>query len=298
MFDFIYQQQLQPHHFEQKIEWLIDGVIAKGLITLIYADGGNGKSWLAAGISKYAATQGMSIVYLDYDTPLQSLAERGINEKLVYTSDRVHFVSRGTATMRPEVFLDALEEKAVSGTYKNTLIVFDSLRNFADINNNARAMQALDQIMNLREAGATVLIISHANKDGRNYQGSNNIRNSIDNMYRLTKVESPSRCIMRFMLNVEKERVQIGDAAFELDTADLTLSPIDLSIVQMSAEDKAFVNEVKVILTKQPGINKTDLLAELGYNKDDKTARNRLDQYEDLFWVCEKQGKAYTYRLP
>ncbi|WP_201341740.1 hypothetical protein [Abyssogena phaseoliformis symbiont] len=62
--------------------------------------------------------------------------------------------------------------------------------------------------MNLREAGATVVVPHHSNKDGKNYQGSNNIRNSVDNMYQLSKLPSEDGRL-HLHLQVKKERCAI-----------------------------------------------------------------------------------------
>lgn len=69
-------------------------------------------------------------------------------------------------------------------------------------------MQCFTQIMNLREAGATVVVPHHSNKDGKNYQGSNNIRNSVDNMYQLSKLPSEDGRL-HLHLQVKKERCAI-----------------------------------------------------------------------------------------
>lgn len=294
MFDFILNQQLQDHHFEQNIEWLIDGFLAKNLITLIYASGGNGKSWLSAAIAKQAA-QEMKVLYIDYDTGLKTLSTRGLKHKLIDPSPSLHYVHRGSATMRPNEMLDALEAQAVAGKYHNTLIILDSLRNFADINNDGKAMAVMNQIMNLREAGATVLIISHANKDGRNYQGSNNIFNSLDNMYRLTKLEAPNTQQIRWLLNVEKERVEISDLAFDFKLDDLTLLPIDLNVAQMTPEEKEFTTSIIAQIEKQPGINKKELLEAIGKDKRDKTANARLEQFDGTYWQAKINNRTYSY---
>lgn len=294
MFDFLTEQALTSHDFNEQIEFLIPDFLPKNLITLIYADGGMGKSWLALAIAKLMAGR-MNVVYLDYDNPLSVLKERGVQNKLVGLGT-LFYVQRSKSRMAAPDMLAALEQKATAREYDNTLFIIDSLRNFCDVNNDGKAMTAMDQIMNLREAGATVLILSHANKDGKNYQGSNNIRNSVDNMYRLTKIDSPLNEI-RWVLSVKKERASIIDCAFKVTTSTLMLHSIDVQDAQMDADEKAFVTTVQGIIRQQPGINKKLLLSELGFKEDDKTARTRLDTYEGIYWQSAKQKGAYCYQL-
>jgi len=293
MHELITQQALSTEHFHEKTEAIIDGFLIKRMITLIYADGGTGKSWLAMGIAHYCATIGMDVIYLDYDNPLNALEERGVPEKLIAPFPNLHYIQRSSATMSASELLTAMEAQ---GSYHNTLIVMDSLRNLENINNDNRALLVMEQFMNLREAGATILILSHANKDGRNYQGSNNIRNSLDNMYRLSKGDAP-RDEISFLLDVEKERAGILDQAYRLDIKTLQMHPANIEQARLSTEDKEFITQVQTVLADQPDINKKELLEAIGHSQDDKTARNRLDRFEGSKWTCTKKAGVFTYQL-
>ncbi len=293
MFDFLREQALCSHDFNETVEFLIPDFLPKNLITLIYADGGMGKSWLALAIARLMAGR-MRVIYLDYDNPLSVLKERGVQNKLIGL-DSLIYIQRSKSCPAAEM-LDALNERAHGESYRGTLLVIDSLRNFCDVNNDAKAMATMNQIMNLREAGATVLILSHANKDGKNYQGSNNIRNSVDNMYRLSKIDGGLNEI-RWMLDVKKERAAILDCAFKVNTVSLALQAIDVQDAQIDLDGKAFVSSVQDVIKRHPGINKKLLLEELGYEQDDKTARAQLDQYEGVYWLSAKKRGAYCYQL-
>lgn len=296
MFDFLNAQKLNPQDFNQNTEFLIEGFLPKGLITMFYADGGMGKSWLAMAVAKKVESLGLEVIFLDFDNPLSVLKDRGVEHKLILPCPQLHYVQRSKSELSAFEMLEALESKATANQFGNTLIIMDSLRDFGDVNNDATAMKIMDRIKNIREAGATIVVLHHSNKDGKNYQGSNNLRNSIDNMYLLTQIDSPQGEI-RFLLTVKKERANIVDTAFKVNVGDLSLLATDVQDAKLSSEDKAFITEVKTALTKQPGINKTELLEALGYKKDDKTARDRLDQYDTLYWACTKIKGAYTYRL-
>lgn len=186
--------------------------------------------------------------------------------------------------------------QAIGRNFENVLIIVDSLRNFGDVTHDGKAMAIMDKFMDLREAGATVMILSHANKDGRNYQGSNNIRNSVDNMYRLSRADAPAQEIS-FVLTVQKERASIVDSAFNVRVSDLSLHGIDVETARMNADELDFVVKAKAVISDAPGINKKDLLEQLGFEQDDKTARNKLDQFEGVYWLSGKVKGVYTYQL-
>lgn len=294
MFDFLLSQTLRQCDFEQKTEFLIPGFLAKNMITLVYADGGMGKSWLAFAVAK-ACSNWQRVIYLDFDNPLNVLKDRGVQEKLIGLRN-IYYVQRSKTTMSGAEMLDALNEEAIGDAYADTLILVDSLRNMGDVMHDAKAMAVMDKFMNLREAGATIMILSHANKDGKNYQGSNNIRNSVDNMYRLKKVDAATNEIA-FVLTPTKERAAINECAFSVRTADLTLQGIDVEAARMSADEMEFISQAKAAIAEQPGINKKALLEVLGFEQDDKTARSKLDAGEGKHWQSSKVKGVYTYQL-
>src|SRR5690606_15722925 len=147
MFDFLMSQTLRQCDFEQQTEFLIPGFLAKNMITLVYADGGMGKSWLAFAVAK-ACSSWQKVIYLDFDNPLNVLKDRGVQEKLIGQRN-IYYVQRSKTTMSAAEMLDALNEKATGNAYADTLILVDSLRNFGDVMHDARAMAIMDKFMNL-----------------------------------------------------------------------------------------------------------------------------------------------------
>ncbi|WP_416305188.1 AAA family ATPase [Neptunicella sp. SCSIO 80796] len=295
MFDFLTAATLQTQDFNDQTEFLIDGFLAKNLITMVYADGGNGKSWLGLALAKYCAELRMQIVYLDFDNPLSVLQERGVDQTLVARYRNVQYVQRSKSKLTAIELLSELAINATANVYDNVLIVLDSLRNFGDVNAESRMMHVMTHLMDIREAGATIVVLHHSNKDGKNYQGSNHIRNSVDNMFQLKKFDIAGGIGM--LLKVQKERAAITDQAFEICPSTLAIIPRSLVEAQSTDEDLDFINEVQATLRNQPGLNKTDLLNAIGFNKDDKTARARLDKFDGIHWHSVKRGNRYGYQL-
>ena len=294
MYEFL--NPLTTNDFNQKTEFLIDDFLPKKLITMIYADGGMGKSWIAFGIAKYAAQLNMHVIYLDYDNPINVLKDRGIETNLINAHPNLDYSHRSKAILEPIAMLEAFEQMAVGDKYGNTLFILDSLRNFCEVKSDVSAMRVSEKLMNLREAGATILVLHHSTKNGSNYEGSNNLRNSIDNMFRLIKADAPAGEI-RWLLEVKKERAAITDTALSMRVDDLSLTSIDIETVKLNSEEKDFIEQVESVLAEQGSLNKTQLLEATGHKKDDKTARDRLDRFDGIHWQSEKTKGTYTYSV-
>ena len=290
---------LKEQHFNEEVEFLIDGFLPKKLITMYYADGGNGKSWLAGGIAKYLLDTDKikTLIYIDFDNPVSILKERNINDLLIKRYKKLNYIQRSTLNISPFELIMKLEEHAFNKTYEDSVFIIDSLRNIVDVMHDGKVMRVMDVLMNMREAGATIVVLHHSNKDGKNYQGSNNIRNSIDCMYKLNKRPSSDDEI-NFLLEVKKERAGISNRAFCVKTKSLELKEMDFDIACMSEYELEFVDKVKKSLSmRKDGLNKTELLEATGHKKDDKTARDTLDKFTDKFWKAKKRGRSYVYTI-
>lgn len=299
------QSSLKHADFNEHIDFLFDKVLAKRLITLFYADGGNGKSWLAFALAKHCVKLGLTTVYCDFDNPLSVLKERHIDANLIHAHSALQYIQRGKCPHSPQNLLAMLDEQAVGDAYDGWVIFIDSLRNFCNVNNEQQSMDTMNKLMNLREAGATIVILHHSNKDGKNYQGSNNIRNSVDNMYQVIKLKddenehqynaAPTE-VLRLHLKVKKERAHIESAAYQINTKSLAISQIDAQVATLQPAQEAFTQIVLATLA-QGEANKTQLLEAAGKSKDDKTARNWLDAFDGKLWLSCKKSGVFSYSL-
>lgn len=295
MLDVLNSASLCEADFNEQTEFVIPDFLPKRMITMVYADGGNGKSWFALSLANYCASIMRQVVYLDFDNPLNVLKERNVHDRLVTKYDNLNYVHRGKSQLQAFELLQVLAANATAHAYDDVLIVLDSLRNFGDVANDVKIMITLNMLMDIREAGGTIVILHHSNKDGKNYQGSNNIRNSVDNMFQLIKREMSQK--VGFTCEVRKERAAIVDKAFEVDPETLILEEVDLIEAQSSEDDLDFVSNVKSALAKSPNLNKSELLKSVGCEKDDKTARARLDKYDGIYWKSTKKHTTIRYIL-
>jgi archaellum biogenesis ATPase FlaH len=297
MLNILTQASLSEADFNEQIDFVIEGFITKRMITMVYADGGNGKSWLAFALAKYCALRMSEVFYLDFDNPLSVLKDRNVNDLLIAQHTNLHYVQRSKCEVTSFELLQTLAESATANQFENMFFVIDSLRDFADVNNEAKIALVMNMLKDIREAGGTILILGHSNKDGRNYQGSNAIRNSVDNMYRLKKRELSGIDSVGVILEVKKERAAIVDKAFDITPTTLTLTEVDLIEAQSTEQDIAFIDLIKNTLLHDGKLNKTELLNKAGFAKDDKSARARLDKYDSIYWQSTKRHTRIIYQL-
>lgn len=289
MLDFLEDYELKPSKLHEKIEFLIDGILPKKLITIIYANGGSGKSFLSLALAKELKKNALvkKIVYIDLDNPLNVLVERNIegliDSKLTY----IHRSSLSNTT--PMELIKTIEEKALGNAYEGVVFILDSLRNFTDIDNDSKAMGLMNALMNIREAGGSILCLHHSNKDGRNFKGSNHIHNSADCMFELSRLEG-----LNLLITPTKERVGLEKLALNINPLTLQINEVDEKIVSMNEREREFVKGVKSVLINKE-IPQSQILLALGYEKDHQWARKTLGEFEGVFWECrvEKNKKLF-----
>ncbi|WP_334095593.1 AAA family ATPase [Helicobacter typhlonius] len=298
MLEFLESVTLKEEHLKEKVEFLIQPFLPKKMITTIYADGGNGKSYLSGSIAKQLAKDERvkKVVYIDLDNPLNVLVERGY-DRLLLKESKISYIHRSCFNLKPFELLLKLESEAIGHNYDGYVFVLDSLRNFVDIDNDRSAMALFDIMMNIREAGGSILALHHSNKDGKNFKGSSHIRNSTDIMYRLSRLVGYEGYVS-VHLEAQKERAGIESVALGIDCNSLGLHFIESKIAKMNEKQKDFVAKAKEVLMAGE-CNKTQLLLACGYEKGDKWARETIEHFEGLFWEARAKGKnnALLYRV-
>ncbi|ANE35691.1 ATPase, AAA family [Campylobacter iguaniorum] len=261
IFDMLKNNELRHDSFKSTTEFLIDGFLPKQLITMIYADGGMGKSALAQAVSKKLASSNTNCFTIDLDNPMSVLESRNVSE-FIDQIPNFHYISRASLDICVTELLETFNKESHGSSYKDCLFIFDSLVNFVDVHNEAKTMYVFEIFKNMREAGATILLLHHSNKDGKNYQGVNTIRNAIDCMYQLSKRPS-SNDELNFLLEVKKERAGIKDRAYSVKLPNFELENMGETTARMSELEISFVTKAKKVLAST-SIMQMQLLAELG----------------------------------
>lgn len=304
MIPFLDEIALTSEQVHQEVEFLIQDFLPKNMITMYYADGGNAKTWLSYGVAAYLCKNELAkvVYYLDLDNPLVTLKERKTDELLIERFPNLKYIHRSDLKETPLELLEKLAHKDNSKdhAYKDMVLIVDSFRNTTNIMNNEKAMHMMNLLMDIREAGMTILGIAHSNKDGKNYEGSNNIKNSLDVMFKQKLLQKVMGEYVIVNLEAEKERAGVRNCDWKICTRTLEMTHADPIYSRMNEYEVKFVSKGKEGLLKYPsGLGQTELLKYIGYEKTDHTARASLEKFEGKFWnkIQEKKGSPITYVL-
>jgi hypothetical protein len=181
---------------ESQIEWLVEDMIAQGSVTLISAESGTGKTWLAYYIAGRVArgapvldraVRRCKVLYLDGENPLclakQRLLDLGISETANLTVWGGWAPSPPVGPDHPLVIDFARQHRG--------LIVYDSLIEFhpGSEQSSTETRAFMRRFRTLANHGASVLILHHTGKTetSKLYRGSSDIKAAVDMAYVLTR---------------------------------------------------------------------------------------------------------------
>ena len=184
----------------QEIKYAVDGLVPENAITLFSAKGGSGKSTvitqLVAAVEHAQTVFGLKtrkipVLILDYENPLAVLKKR---VSAIQGAESIRF---WTSTNEPPqltapewtVLLDLVHDNP------GLLLVIDTLGSSAadaDITSNKDLSKIMARVKQLRDAGATIVLLHHTPKnDDRKYVGASVIYNQVDHVLGMYPVISP-----------------------------------------------------------------------------------------------------------
>ena len=191
--------QLEPwnkiREMDIKHEWIVDRLIPKEAITVLFGKGGIGKTWLTMDIAKSVGggidylghrTQQTSIVFVDFENPLSVLNTR---TQRLGEAEGVHFWRMGNEFKPP--MLDSPEWEGYKKLPQGAVLIFDTLRaSQSGDENDSRAMaKVMNRMKELRDFGFTIILLHHTAKNTDNVsKGSTAIVDLADHILGLTMV--------------------------------------------------------------------------------------------------------------
>lgn len=210
------------------VNWLMDGLIARGDMTLISGASGLGKSWITMGLTVAVADGHQSflgcdlhgvpgrILYFDEENPEDVIFHRLKKLGLENVGNVRYLWNNGVRVDRhPEVLLEEALE------YGPSLVVLDSLtRIHGKEENNAGEMAPLlnDAIRPLaRDTGAAVVVIHHHDKAGNGPRGSGDITASMDGALDVFTSNVPGQ----FTLKLSKSRRRLAGDGIIVKITDI-----------------------------------------------------------------------------
>jgi phage/plasmid primase-like uncharacterized protein/archaellum biogenesis ATPase FlaH len=284
-----------------KMEWLVEGIIPKGAVSLLFGRGGIGKTTLALQICDAIASGGYfldipaektTVIYIDYENSLAILSDRlkkvGGEQILFWAAAD----SPAQLDRNPQAYVNLLK------SYPNALLIFDTLRSAQNGDENeSRSMAIVMQTLRqLRDQGATVILLHHTRKGSDStYKGSTAIFDLVDHVMGLYPVKGQEDD-----REIDEDPMENSDRTFYFGTKDKTRFRPFKYFLRFDKERHLFtsVNDpVDALLQKmqnlipKEGIIQKDLLSILDHHLGlkQKRAFMLLQQGINRYWTTEKK---------
>lgn len=301
MIDFLNEMALTPDKLHEQMEFLIDGFVGRGMITIYYSDGGNAKTWTAYSVAAHLLENKLMdmVYYLDVDNPLPVITERGVEDLLMNRFNNFKYLHRSELTFTPLELLEELAqpERCKNHAYKGMAMIIDSIRNITDVKSDSKAMYMMELLLTIRDAGMTFACIAHTTKNAKNYDGSNNIKNSTDGFFKQRLLKSVKNQYVIVELTDEKGRSGTKDCVFKIDVNTLEITSADPLTSKLSSSEEDFISKIQAVLKRYPeGIKQGDLLSSIGSSSTDKTTKNMLEKFANEFWEYEEKGNSKIFK--
>lgn len=292
-------ENLNNIHFE----WLIDEFLPKQSLTMIYAEAGSGKSYLALYLAKSLLEQGKvkEVIYLDGDTNEQLLKERGGKEFIKLSHFNYIYANNKS---KYSIFKD-LE---YSCDLENSLIIIDSIRNFINIDFTKDNLMSMffDALQKLRDKGATIIFLHHQPKqlqdeNNKLYKGSTAFMDSSDEGYFLYNKIIKENEEYILLLEPQKQRFKTKPQAFKINALNLSLEKVPYLKYAETQKAQITLSLIQENLSefKENGLSQQDLANKVKsrVEKDyiEIVGRNALwsllDKYKGVYFNISYEAK-------
>jgi len=298
MLEYLKRIALQPHDLDiQATKYYIGNFISHNSIVMIYSKPKQGKTFLAYGVCKHILESDpnlKTLVYLDLDNGKRTLKERNM-DTFLEKFPKIHYITRSKLLpLTAHDLLKEFQDNAKPHAYDDWVIVMDGASNFVKGDIGGAGVTALmNTLMILREAGATIIIIHHSTKNGKQMEGSGDFYKFMDSIYGLSQIYSDDES-MSYHLEAEIGRGLIDDIGFKVNTKTFDLEKLENDLFLMSEYEREFTTKGKAVLKANPtGVNKAQFLKGIGFERTDVTARDTLEKFIGKFWKSEKVKNQY-----
>jgi predicted ATP-dependent serine protease len=213
----------------EPVDWIAEGIVARGTLTLLAGREKEGKSLLAMAIAARAASGGGTLAGIPVG-PARTLiidaenGERELHRRLRSSgltgehADRIEVYETHAHDLRQHL----LELERMLESHKPDLLILDSWRSLwgGDENDAGEVARVLDPLRNLiRQHNAGAVLVHHMRKGG-GYRGSSAIGASVENIIELARVEDDPERRRRRLRNVACRYEQEADERWLTIEAD------------------------------------------------------------------------------
>lgn len=240
------------------ITWLINDVIPSPSIGVLYGYPGVGKSTILIEYCRkiLELTNDVFIIYIDADMSINKLKEIGIDELIKKYKEKFIYAGKSTNLVeRTQIFLQEIVELQKKHKNRKYLIIEDSLTLLSHKKNGFINTDLLYKYeKQLREAGATIVVIHHLNKAGV-FADSQQIENFADYTFLIERNEF-NNCIL--LKPVKASRFNIKEKAYQTENRKI-IKEIDFNIANISYAESSFV-KIIVDLLQDCKMNQSEIM--------------------------------------
>jgi putative DNA primase/helicase len=287
-----------------KVEWVVDRLIPKESISVIFGKGGIGKTWLLMDISRCIGSgipfMGLDtiktpVIYIDFENPLAVLNER--TQKLG-DCENVHFWRVGNEKIKPPK-LDSPEWTQYKSLPKGAVLIFDTLRSSQSQDENASDKMGIimERLKELRDLGFTIIILHHTSKNSDKVaKGSTAIVDLTDHILGLIRVKRGNNGDDKVLDDDSEDEDAVyyfgvkDKTRYDLYHIHLTLNP-DRGFELAPDPQEETLKEMLAILKESGELNKTAFINEC--HQRGIASKNKLTRLVTLgqgrLWDIEKQ---------
>ncbi len=296
---------LKPHSIDlEEVDrigdrkFYIENFISERAINIVWAPGGEGKTWLVFALAKMLADMGINSIIIDTDNGVQLLKDRGYDVMLKQYAGKIVYINTDSMDNPKEDVQNVLQKMHASATgefYKDTVIFMDSLKFFlgGGVYDETKLYNFFVGCKKIRRAGGTIVALNHALKKGGAMKGGATITDSGDEVWgfeNLFENDNELHC----MLTPAKNRIGTKQVAFTIYTKTLDMVPIDPTVASMHEDEREFVKKVQELLSKDVMMQGA-ILEVVGTYKADKTRLGWLEKHDNRYWKASKKGRTKQY---
>jgi RecA-family ATPase len=290
-----------------KVEWVVDRLIPKESITVLFGKGGIGKTWLMMDMARCIGsgidylgyeTRQTPVIFVDFENPVAVLNTR---TQRLGEAEGVHFWRVGNELKPPK--LDSPEWEQYKELPEESVLVFDTLRasQSGDENDSRDMAEVMNRMKELRDMGFTIILLHHTAKNtDKVSKGSTAIVDLADHILGLTRVRQKEGAkdtlvdddadgfdteAVYYFGNYEKTR-------FEPHHVHLKLNP-DRGFELAPDPEEQTLKKMHQVLQDSGPLQKTAFKMKVSEVLDigQKKAKKLVDRGAGRFWKIEAEGK-------
>jgi hypothetical protein len=278
------------------IDWIVDGMIARGTITLWAGAGGTAKSFLAQKMGIAVATGSKFLgrdckltptLYLDYENPayavrarLELMADSPIETLKVWGT----WLEQQPPPIGSERLKDIVKQA-------KPLVIVDPFRfsHSQDENDSTAMSTVMRELRSYAAAGSAVVILHHlAKTEGSTGRGSTAIRDHSDVAF-VQEISAETQ-----LITLKGSKNRFGELLAVTIRPDFDAGTFEVTNSAQFTKRAEELEKLREIIAEQPGLSQNALYKIVGGKKE--TIGRRLKAGVDKYWtVTDGAGKAMLY---